>query len=606
MKLRAKDTTVQESAVRITRNAPRRRKWEPDEEIAGIETAPPALKRTKIQENAVTETTLHIVKEDLELEGIHATVNGGSKKQTQKSKQVGRKQVVTATVHDVGAQDTKQEAEEEVLNYNNDRTPTESRKAKQPSTKVRRTKKEQTDAGEEEEREVDGDSPKKRKRKAKDIAKIKEVKEQDTDIEDEAKVLNGDTPQKPKRKRKTKEEKEAEAMPLAARTAGLRMYIGAHVSIAKGLQNSVTNCQHVGGNAFALFLKSQRKWENPPLTDESTEAFRSHCQTYKYDASSHILPHGSYLVNLAQEDPERAAQAYSAFIDDLHRCERLGIKLYNFHPGASSSSPLPDAIKRIANQLNTALASTKTVIPLLENMAGSGTVIGSRFSDLRDIISHIKPEFKSRIGVCIDTCHAFAAGHDLRSPESFKQVLKDFDEVVGIQYLKALHLNDSKAPLGSKKDLHQNIGLGFLGLRAFHNVMNEPRFENLPLILETPCEKPDPDDPTGKKTVEDKGIWAREIKLLEGLIGMDLDGEEFGRLEKELSEKGREEREKMLKSIEAREEKARKKLEKGQKTLVDMMTGVGKGRGQGKAKRKREKEKVEHESSGEESEADLD
>ena len=603
MKLRVKDT-----AVRITRNSPRRRKRESDEEIAGTETAPPALKRTKTEGNDVTETTVHIAKEEIELEGTHATVNGGSKKQPQKSKQAGRKQAVTATVHDFGAQDTKGEAEEEFLNSNNHKTPTERRKAKQPSTKVRRNKKEQTDAGEEEEKEVDGDSPTKpkSKRKVKDIAKkIKEVKEQDTDIEDEAKALNGDTPQKPKRKRKTKEEKEAEAMPLAARTTGLRMYVGAHVSIAKGLQNSVTNCQHVGGNAFALFLKSQRKWENPPLTDESTEAFRSHCQTHKYDASSHILPHGSYLVNLAQEDPERADQAYSAFIDDLYRCERLGIKLYNFHPGASSSSPLPDAIKRIANQLNTALASTKTVIPLLENMAGSGTVIGSRFSDLRDIISHIKPEFKSRIGVCIDTCHAFAAGHDLRSPVSFKQVLKDFDEVVGMKYLKALHLNDSKAPLGSKKDLHQNIGLGFLGLRAFHNVMNEPRFENLPLILETPCDKPDPDDPTGKKTVEDKGIWAREIKLLEGLIGMDVDGEEFKRLENELSERGREEREKMLKSIEAREEKARKKLEKGQKTLVDMMTGVGKGKGEGKAKRKK-KEKVEHESSGEESGADLD
>ena len=352
------------------------------------------------------------------------------------------------------------------------------------------------------------------------------------------------------------------------------MYVGAHVSIAKGVQNSLTNIHHIGGNAFALFLKSQRKWENPPLTDTSRDTFLSHCQTHNYDASSHVLPHGSYLVNLAQEDADKSAQAYAAFIDDLYRCESLGIKLYNFHPGATGSSPLPSALKRIANHLNTALSATNTVIPVLENMAGSGTVIGSRFSDLRDIISHIEPGFQDRIGVCMDTCHAFAAGYDLRTPESFQTVLQEFDDVVGLKYLKALHLNDSKAPLGSKRDLHQNIGLGFLGLHAFHNVMNECRFEGLPLILETPCEKPDPKDPTGKKTLEDKGIWAREIKLLEGLIGMDADSEEFERLERELSERGREEREKMLKVVEERERKKAVKLEKGQRSLKDMMGGA--------------------------------
>src|SRR5262249_15620648 len=159
-------------------------------------------------------------------------------------------------------------------------------------------------------------------------------------------------------------------------------------------------------------------------------------------------------------------------------------------------------ISRVAKQLNRALSATNSVVPVLENMAGSA--IGSKFSDLRDIISQIKPEFQSRIGVCIDTCHAFAAGYDLRAPEAFRRTIDEFDRVVGIKYLKALHINDSKAPLGANRDLHQNIGLGFLGLRAFHNVMNEHRFEGLPLILETPCEKPDPKDPTGKKMVEDK------------------------------------------------------------------------------------------------------
>ena len=228
------------------------------------------------------------------------------------------------------------------------------------------------------------------------------------------------------------------------------------------------------------------------------------CKEHKYNSVDHVLPHGSYLVNLAQVEQDKATQAYDHFIGDLKRCEALGIKLYNFHPGAAGKgNPVPQAISRISAQLNRALAETTTVIPVLENMAGSGSVIGSRFSDLRDIIAEIKPEFKSRIGVCIDTCHAFAAGYDLRTPEAFKNVMQEFDEVVGFKYLKGLHLNDSKAPCDNRKDLHENIGLGFLGLRAFHNVMNEPRFHNMPLILETPCDKVDPSDPTGKKIIED-------------------------------------------------------------------------------------------------------
>ncbi len=201
-------------------------------------------------------------------------------------------------------------------------------------------------------------------------------------------------------------------------------------------------------------------------------------------------------------------------------------------------------------------------------------------SYLNSGISNPRPQ---RIGICIDTCHAFAAGYDLRTPESFQAVLQEFDSTVGLQYLKALHLNDSKAPLASKRDLHQNLGLGFLGLRAFHNVMNEKRFEGLPLILETPCETPDPDDPSGKKMREDKGVWATEIKLLEGLIGMDVRSEEFGRLERELSERGRQEREEMMRATEERERKKKVKIEKGQRSLRDMMAGT-KGKTKTKAK----------------------
>jgi AP endonuclease-1 len=386
-------------------------------------------------------------------------------------------------------------------------------------------------------------------------------------------------------KRKTKEEKEAEMQPLAARTTGLRMFVGAHVSMAKGVENSVTNGVHIGGNAFALFLKSQRQWASKPLEPENRDRFRRLCTEHGYDAASHVLPHGSYLVNLAQEEPAKAAQAYDAFLDDLHRCESLGIKLYNFHPGTSGTSTPAQAISRIAAALNKALSATSTVVPVLENMAGSGTVIGSTFASLAGVISQIKPEFKHRIGVCIDTCHSFAAGYDLRTPESFSAVLANFDSTVGMSYLKALHINDSKAPLGSHRDLHANIGTGFLGLRAFHNVMNEPRFENLPLILETPIDRPDPSDPKGKKTIEDKSVWAREIKLLESLIGMDAEGKEFKKLEKELSDKGKAERVKMQaqfeKKVEAEKKKGVKK-EKGQRTLAWGNGGKGKnGKGDG-------------------------
>ena len=414
-------------------------------------------------------------------------------------------------------------------------------------------------------------------KKAKAVAKRKSATAAEDDPDsDAAPATNGETPRK---KRKTKEEKEAEMLPLAARTQGLKMFVGAHVSMSKGIENSVKNAHQIGGNAFALFLKSQRKWENPPLQDANREAFIKLAgeQETKYDTRQHVLPHGSYLVNLAIEDKDRSKQAYDAFLDDLQRCEKLGIKLYNFHPGATGGSDIEDATRRIADHLNKALAATEMVMPVLENMAGRGTVVGSRWSELASIISKIKPEFADRIGVCIDTCHTFAAGYDLRTPESFKATLADFDKVVGMKYLKALHLNDSKAPFDSQKDLHQNIGLGFLGLRAFHNVMNEPRFENLPLILETPCEKPDPNDKTGKKTLEDKTVWAREIKLLESLIGMDPEGAEFKKLEKELADKGKAEREKHQKSYDEKQKKLEKQ-EKGQKSLKDMMGGGAKGK----------------------------
>lgn len=270
-------------------------------------------------------------------------------------------------------------------------------------------------------------------------------------------------------------------------------------------------------------------------------------------------------MNLAQADATKADQAYGNFVDDLKRCDSLGIKLYNFHPGSTGGETMAAATGRIAAQLNKSHRATKAVVTVIENMCGHGNIIGGRFEDLHDIIQGV--DDKTRVGVCIDTCHAFAAGYDLRSPEVFAATMAEFDKVVGLKYLKALHLNDSKAPFGSHRDLHANIGTGFLGLRAFHNVMNYDGFQNLPMVLETPIDKKGADG----KTVEDKQVWATEIKLLEWLIGADVESDEFRDKEKALSAQGEGERKRIQQQVEAKAVKDAKKgtKKKGKKVASD-------------------------------------
>lgn len=321
---------------------------------------------------------------------------------------------------------------------------------------------------------------------------------------------------------------------------------------------------HIGANSFALFLKSQRKWASPALKDEDRDAFHAAAKEHKYDQGAHVLPHGSYLVNLAQADKAKADQAYDNFIDDLKRCDALGIRLYNFHPGSTGGETMASACGRIAAQLNRAHGATDKVVTVIENMCGHGNVIGGKLEDLREIIAGV--DDKSRVGVCIDTCHAFAAGYDLRTPEGFEKTMAEFDRVVGLKYLRALHLNDSKAPFGSHRDLHANIGTGFLGLRAFHNVMNYEGFQNLPMVLETPIDRKDADG----KTVEDKQVWADEIKLLEWLIGADPESDEFKEKERELSAKGEGERKKIQDQVDKKVAKDSKKgTKKGKKASSD-------------------------------------
>ncbi|KAM5436402.1 DNA-(apurinic or apyrimidinic site) lyase [Microsporum ferrugineum] len=387
--------------------------------------------------------------------------------------------------------------------------------------------------------------------------RVEKIKPEDEKEEEEAEaVITKDTAQS---RRKTKEDTSAEMAPLASRATGLRMFVGAHVSAAKGVQNSIPNSIHIGGNAFALFLKSQRKWDNPPLQEEHRDRFRRACIDNNYDAAKHILPHGSYLVNLAQEDPAKAKVAYDSFLDDLRRCEALGIKLYNFHPGATNKTSLESSLSRLAKALISALDATETVIPVLETMCGHGTTIGGPLSHFRDLFALIPESYHSRLGVCVDTCHSFAAGYDLRTPTGWERFMTEFDETVGLTFLRAWHLNDSKTPLGSKRDLHANIGTGFLGLRAFHNLMNDKRVEGMPMVLETPIDRPvegSGGSAKGKKTVEDKSVWAAEIKLLESLIGMDPESEEFLALEAKLAAEGEEERAKHQAMFDKAKEKA--------------------------------------------------
>lgn len=365
------------------------------------------------------------------------------------------------------------------------------------------------------------------------------------------------------KKRKTGSKKDAnDNMSLAARTAlsslKREMCIGAHVSAAGGVQNALQNAANIGANAFALFLKSQRKWTSPPLADETKTQFHAMRKELNYNAKL-ILPHGSYLVNLAQADAAKATQAYDNFVDDLQRCEALGISLYNFHPGSTGGASMESACARIASQLNKAHKATGSVVTVLENMCGSGNVVGGRFEELRDIIALV--EDKTRVGVCIDTCHAFAAGYDLRSPEAFEATMAEFDKVVGIKYLRAFHLNDSKAPFGSHRDLHANIGTGFLGLRAFHNIMNHEPLQGLPMVLETPIEEKGPDG----KMVENKQIWADEIKLLESLIGMDAESAEFKAKAEALQTKGAGEMKRIQEQVDKKAGKDAKKGAKGKR-----------------------------------------
>jgi deoxyribonuclease-4 len=276
-------------------------------------------------------------------------------------------------------------------------------------------------------------------------------------------------------------------------------YIGAHVSAAGGVENAPLNAQKIGATAFALFTKNQRQWVANPLTAESIAAFKNNCKKLGYKPHQ-ILPHDSYLINLGHPEQSALQKSRDAFLDEMQRCEQLGLDRLNFHPGSHLNKISEEkCLATIAESINWTLNQTSGVIAVIENTAGQGTNLGFSFYQLKKIIEQV--DDKSRVGVCIDTCHAYSAGYDIKTKAGFEKVFQEFDDVVGFQYLKGMHLNDSKKELGSRVDRHDSLGAGTLGLEVFECIMNDSRFDGIPLVLETPNEE----------------LWADEIKLLKDM-----------------------------------------------------------------------------------------
>lgn len=276
-------------------------------------------------------------------------------------------------------------------------------------------------------------------------------------------------------------------------------YIGAHVSASGGVENAPLNAHQIGATAFALFTKNQRQWVAPPLSPKSIELFRQRCETYNFDVNQ-ILPHNSYLHNLGNPEQEALEKSRVAFIDEMQRCEQLGLDRLNFHPGSHLNKISVDkCLKTIAESINIALENTSGVIAVIENTAGQGSNLGHSFEQIAQIIDGV--EDKSRVGVCIDTAHTLASGYEIRNREDFDKTFRSFDEIIGFGYLKGMHINDSKKDLGTRVDRHDSLGKGFMGMNTYEFIMNDPRFDNIPLILETP----------------DESLWAEEIMLLKTL-----------------------------------------------------------------------------------------
>lgn len=278
-------------------------------------------------------------------------------------------------------------------------------------------------------------------------------------------------------------------------------YIGAHVSAAGGVENAPLRAHEIGATGFALFTKNQRQWKAKPLTEENIEGFIDACETYNFPMDA-IIPHDSYLINLGHPEKEKLQKSRDAFLIELQRCELLNIEKLNFHPGSHLKKiSEKDCLSRIAESINIALDKTKFVKAVIENTAGQGTNMGFRFEHLAEMIEQV--DQNKRVGVCIDTAHAFAGGYDISTEEGFKDTFEKFDEIVGFDKLMAMHLNDSKKECGTQVDRHDSLGDGHIGWTPFEMIMKDERFDDIPLILETP----------------NTDRWAKEIATLKKMAG---------------------------------------------------------------------------------------
>ncbi len=272
--------------------------------------------------------------------------------------------------------------------------------------------------------------------------------------------------------------------------------VGAHISISGGVENAPLNAQAIGAKAFAMFTKNQRQWQAKPYSEKSINEFKTNLDTVGI-APEYVLPHDGYLINLGHPEADRLEKSRLAFLDELQRCEQLGLKMLNFHPGSHLRQiSEEESLALVAESLNWALERTSGITAVIENTAGQGSNLGYRFEHLASIIGAV--DDKSRIGVCLDTCHTFTSGYDLRTAEACDATFAEFDSIVGFEYLRAMHLNDSKPDLGSRVDRHDSLGKGKLGWDVFKYIMNNPRFDEIPMVLET----------------IDSDIWPQEIEQL--------------------------------------------------------------------------------------------
>lgn len=261
-------------------------------------------------------------------------------------------------------------------------------------------------------------------------------------------------------------------------------YVGAHVSASGGVSKAPINAHEIGAKAFALFTRNPSRWQSAPISDKEANAFKENCAKFGYTPDL-ILPHDSYLINLGSPDTESLEKSRQSFLDEMRRCEQLGLTMLNFHPGSHLNKiSVDDCLDRIAESINITLDVTSGVKAVIENTAGQGSNLGFTFEQIRRIIDGVHD--KSRVGVCIDTCHALAAGYDLTSPDGYDETWRQFGEIIGWEYFSAMHVNDTKKGLGSKVDRHESLGRGMIGSELFQLIMNDPRMDSIPLILETP------------------------------------------------------------------------------------------------------------------------